>query len=255
MKPEVPVTKASPLTTSDPVRSRRWPAAKVILACAISTFALCLLVLCNATVPYTEGGSTGLYAVWWPWWQVIRIAGFVGFWLACISVALGFGALLAAIRKDTPKWRGLVTIVLSAMALGVTGLGIWLVHEPPYFLHGLREPPTAQLDALSPEAVVRTYFTSQDLSVEYRLEDAAGRQVWSEPNAVPDLSLLPGVDDLRISPAKGEPPDATRLSFNVAYTSRAPNNIGEPPGAQQVVVNLVRKPGGPWRVAYVGDGM
>jgi hypothetical protein len=51
------------------------------------------------------------------------------------------------------------------------------------------------------------------------------------------------------------PSDVTHLNFNVAYTSRAPNNIGEPPGAQQVVVDLVRKPGGPWRVSYVGDGM
>jgi hypothetical protein len=239
------VATVAPLTC--PADGGRWP-EQVVITSSVAALVLCLLVVLS--------GSMDVVAVWW--WQFIRVAGFLGFWLACIGVVLGLAVLFTAIRRHAPKWRVLAAIGFCGAALIVTGIGVWWVHVPPYWLrlHELREPPSAWLNTLGPEAVVRTYFTSQDLSVEYRLEDRTGRAFFSDPNAVPDLSLLAGVGTLQITALHGgSRGDTTHRSFSVAYTSRAPNGTGESPGAQQVLVNLARRPGGPWRVSYVGDGM
>jgi hypothetical protein len=196
------------------------------------------------------------------WWQFVQFAGLIGFWLAVAAAGMGLLALLAATRTGEPRFRAVGVIVLSAIALGFAGLGVWLCQQPAYFLSGSWQPPptTAELDALSPEAVVRTYFTARNLSVEYWLSDDAGRAFYHEPNAVPDLSLLAGVSDLHIEPLNVANDatfrnDATHRSFSVRYTSHASDNVGNPPGPQQVVVTLVRRPGGPWRVSYWGLGV
>jgi hypothetical protein len=104
---------------------------------------------------------------------------------------------------------------------------------------------------------VRAYLTSQNLSAQYWLSDAGGRAFWRAPNSVSDVSLLAGVSDLRITPLRAgrEPNDATHRAFSVSYVSHAGDEIGNPAGERFVVARLVKSPGGPWRISYLGSGI
>jgi hypothetical protein len=72
------------------------------------------------------------------------------------------------------------------------------------------------------------------------------------------VTLLSGIGGLRIAPHlrdKWNPNDATHRSFDITYRSRVGDAAGNPPGLQEDTVNLDRRPGGPWRISYIGDGV
>ena len=236
---------AQSLTRSQPAATvaaspRRWPGIAVLMAAAVA-FALCLAAIVNLRVPLSHSAA---------WWQFARLAGLLGFWLACVAAASGVALLLVAVRHGETRWPGLLATGLGVAALAVVAWGVWQTRLPAYWLQDPREPTTAQLDSLGPAAVVRAYLTSQDLSVQYRLSDTAQQAAMNDPDTVQDLSLLAGVDRLRVSalPTKA----ADRRSYSVTYVSRTPDAAGAKPGEQSVTVDLAREPGGPWRVSYWG---
>ena len=178
----------------------------------------------------------------------------VAFWLAVAGLVFGIAWHLVARRRGRrAPWTQFIVLVSVVALLAVSG-SVWLLRQPAYFLGASLPPSHASLDALSPRDVVRAYLTSQNLSVEYWLSDAEGRAFWRAPNSVPDVSLLAGVSDLRITPLPRQS-NATRRSFSVSYTSHAEDSVGNPAGQQDVVAEVVRRPGGPWRVSYIGLGL
>ena len=244
MSATVQTELAGPFRAASATLRHRWPGV-VALSSSVAALYLCLAAVGNTAMQMDYVAPA--------WWQFIRIAGFAGFWLACLGALLGAAMLLAAIRRGSRKWLGMLAVGFSLAALGVVALGVGRFHVPPYWLQDPREPSTAQLNALSPKSVVRAYYTSQDLSVQYRLSDTVGRAAMTEPHDyLPgELYLLAGVDDLRIRPLRGpHATNATHRSFEVTFTSRAPDVTDAPSPAQQIVVDLVRKPRGSWRVSY-----
>jgi hypothetical protein len=251
---------SAPEQTGDPSNSRAW-SQTIALVLAIAGFSLCCVsILAWLEVRSTSGGRVPALFLSDAFWWLTRLTGFLGFWCALVGLVVGVGNHVTRRRRGrTTPWTPLV-LVLSALALAFMVGSMWLAHQPPYFREGPQRPSRTELDALTPREVVRTYFTSQDLGVEYWLDDAASRAFWHESNAVPDLSLLGGAADLRIAPLSGgsdptDLSDATHRSFLVRYRSHAPDSVGDPPGAQIMTVHLVRGPGGPWRVSYWGDGI
>jgi hypothetical protein len=241
-----------------PTGQRQW-VALVALALGALGFVLCVVALGAAMAPFR------LPAHWLPlvmfsdnWPLVCLVAGFIGVWPALVGFGLGLAVVLWARHKGKRNRRGAGAIALGAAALALIGLGLLLFVQPPYVAYGLHEPSAAEqakLDGLAPEAVVRTYFESRDLSTEYWLEDDAGREFWHANNGS-DWSLLAGVDRLRITPVddKWHPSDATHRNYGVSYSSRVVDSIGDPPGRYYVLVEVKHTPGGPWRITSIGPG-
>jgi hypothetical protein len=222
--------------------------------CALAGLALVAVsVLCWLLARGSSGGNVPPWALRQAYWWAIALASLAGFWLAVAGLVLGIAYELAARRRGRrAPWTQFIVLV-SVVALLAAGGSAWLLREPAYFLGAPLPPSHAKLDALSPRDVVRTYLTSQNLSVEYWLSDAKGRAFWRGPNSVHDVSLLAGVSDLRITPLPGQS-DASRRSFSVSYATHAGDAIGDPAGQQDFVAEMVRAPGGPWRVSYIGPG-
>jgi len=120
-------------------------------------------------------------------WQLIAMAaGLVGAVLALV----GLVAALVAVATRRRGRRTTLALVLAVAALALAGLSWWFVNQPPYLRYGLEQPPAAQqasLDALGPEAVVTTYLTAGDLSVDYWLSDEQSRQNWHSSSWDPAL--------------------------------------------------------------------
>jgi len=178
---------------------------------------------------------------------------------AALGFALGLAGLLGLIqpRAGHCSRRCLAALVMGLLSLGAVGVLLLPPSQSAYAQYGLRQPQAAsQLEQLSPEQVVRTYLTSGDLSVQYWLRDAEGRHAWHEPNVVPNLVLAKPAGDVSVRPLgdRSQSDDATHRSFRVDYTTQV-GVRGEPPGPQTGVALLVREPGGPWRISYLGSGM
>ena len=237
-----------------PPRSR---AGRIALRVATVGFCLCIASLFTGLGPRLVG-PVPFFTVTWEWWAIARATGFVGIWTALGGLVVAIAFDLQGRRITRPDPGVGVALVLCGVALALSGIAIGLLHQPPYFLRSPLEPTAGQLNALAPEAVVRAYCDSQDLWVQYWLSDSDGRAFWTGANCVPDLSLLSGASGLRVGTHTDDPSnpnDATHRSFWVSYTSHAPDSVGDPPGPQWDLVNLVRTSGGPWRVSYMGDGI
>lgn len=234
-------------------------AAKAAFALAVVGFALCMTSLFAALSPRVLGGGPPTYVMLtWAWWAVARMAGFAGVWTALAGLGLASALRLRRPRKVRHDSASGVPVALCGLALVLVALAVGLLRLPPYFLRNPAEPTASQLNRLSPESVVRAYYDSQDLWVEYWLDDGANRAFWTGTNDFPDVSLLSGTSGLHVTPDlrdSSNPNTATQRSFWASYATHAPASTGAPPGPQQDLVNLVRMPGGPWRISYTGDGV
>jgi len=216
----------------------------------------CISILSWLAMRASAGGQAPSILLWGVFWWVVRVTGFAGAWCALIALVLGMGSYLARRRRGEPSpWMPFVA-ALGLLALAFTVASVLLAHEPAYFAQGPLRPTTSQLDSLGPRDVVRAYLTSQDLAVQYSLEDAGGRASWHGGGGVPEWSLMGGATDLRITLArdKAHRDDATHRSFQVSYVTHISDNVGDPPGPQAGVINVVRAPGGQWRITDLSYG-
>ena len=230
---------------------------RVALVAAIVGLVLCAVGLgAMLSEMVAPPGFDGLPVIW-----LIALLGCAAVGACCVAIGLALG--LVALIRSRKRGRAIRGAVW-ALVLGVAGAvalysAVWLANQPPYVRYGVHVPPAAQrarLDRLDPTGVVRTYFQSRDLSVEYWLEGEASRAFWHESNFVPDFSLLAGIDRLRLSPVadQWDPSDADHRTFYVTYRTRVTDSIGDPPGPFSWYVHLERRPGGPWRIASMDDG-
>jgi hypothetical protein len=228
------------MTGSSPRRDPLLSGAKVCASAGLALIAVS--VLCWLLSRASGGGQVPPWLLSSAYWWCLALASLIGFWLAVAGLALGIAYSLSAKRRGQgAPWTQFLVLV-SVVALLAAGGSVWLLGQPAYFLG----------------ETVRAYLTSQNLSVQYWLSDAGRRASWRTPNsAAPDVALLAGVSDLRITPlhAGTEPNDATHRAFGVSYISHAGDAIGNPAGERFVVARLVRSPGGPWRINYLGTGI
>ena len=233
---------------------RRW-LVTVAVTCALAGFVLCVVTFFTALAlrfglgPTVSEPSVMLSR---PWWIITRGARFMGGWAGIGGLGLGLAVMIWSSRNGRRSQGAIVAVVFSGLALTFTGLGTLLLNEPVYFLHGVHEPSSAELDALGPRAVVRAYYESADLWAQYWLSDGDRRAFLR--NSILDTSLLNGVDNLHIE-KWGGPDDRTDRSFWITYVSLATSSIGDPPGKQLDLVQLVRKRDGPWRISDISDGI
>jgi hypothetical protein len=255
---EATVTQAAVCTETIDIspqvrRDRTVEAAKV---CVVSGLALCAISVLGWLFARVSDGDPAPLLLWSGYWWCLALAGLLGFWLAGAGLVLGITAhLIAKRRGQRSTWTEFILLV-GVIPIAATPASVWLAHQPAYFLGATLPPSHGRLDAMDARTVARAYLTAQNVSVEYWLSDAKGRAVWHESGTA-DLSLLAGVSSLSISPLRGsgDPNDATHRRFHVRYVSRASDSAGNPPGPQDETMMLVRRPGGPWRVNYLGDGL
>jgi hypothetical protein len=243
------------MTGSSPRRDQLLRSAKV---CGLAGLALTAVsVLCWLLSRASGGGEVPPWLLSSVYWWCLSLVSLIGFWLAVAGLVLGIAYYLSARRLGQPAPWAQFLVLVSVVALLAAGGSIWLLGQPPYFLAASLPPSHAELDALGPGETVRAYLTSQNLSVQYRLSDAGGRALRRAAHSGVDVSLLPGVSDVRITPLRAgtEPNDAAHRAFGVSYISHAGDAIGDPAGERFVVARLVRSPGGPWRISYLGSGI
>jgi hypothetical protein len=245
-------------SVSAPPSGRRDSLSGIARLCSVAGLALCAVSVLGWLLTRASGGAeVPAWLLWSGYWWFLALASLLGVWLAVAGIVLGIAYTLVEKRRGRcAPWAPFITLV-GLIALAATSCSLVLAHQPAYFLAAGLPASHSRLDALNARDTARAYLTSQNLSVQYWLSDADGRDFWRASDAVPDLSLLAGASDVRITPLHGasEPNDATHRSFSVSYVSHAANGVGEPPGPQVETMNLVRMPGGPWRVSYLGLGI
>ena len=255
MTQQVALAGGRAVAGSAPRRDPLLSGAKVCASAGLALIAASLF--CWLLSRASGGGQVPPWLLSSAYWWCLALASLIGFWLAVAGLVLGIAYHLSARRRDRrAPWTQFLVLV-TVVALLAAGGSVWLLGQPAYFLGASLPPSHAELDALGPGEFVRAYLTSQNLSVQYWLSDAEGRAFWRAPNSAADVSLLAGVSDLRIAPMRAgtELNDATHRAFSVSYISHAGDAIGNPPGERFVVARLVRSPGGPWRISYLGPGI
>jgi len=237
-QPEACVTEQAAVRSGAPTRMTRSPRTALIRAAAglAVSAAVAGVLLAYLLVPLPE---LPRFMFSEQWRTVLVFAGLIAglLWLLGLSAGL---ALLSARRRRGERRPALLSLALSLASVVVLAVPLIWGGLPPYVpyafwsgasyayyrVHELPAAERARLDALSTEAVVRTYFATDDPSVMYWLGSAERRGWWHEGNVVLDLETLAGVSDLEVAPGAYTAPGEDTTTFRVTYTSRIANSIG-----------------------------
>ena len=173
-----------------------------------------------------------------------------GSFVALVALYSGIANLVSAHCRvrGSDMWA----LALGVLTLAVGCFAFWFVNQSGYLRYGIREVSAieqSRLDALSPSAVVETYFQAEDLSVMYWLLDDQTRRDWRSASLDPDRSdqyfpVAAGVRDLRVVllEDRWHHSDGLKRFYSVTYKTAA---NGDP---RQWTVLVARTPGGPWRI-------